>query len=841
MYRLLIITLLMLFSTLPVSAKNVWQTVNLDNIVSTSLLDDSVFYYDSSDTAGIDTVMSLSEKNWGRFNREQFQLGFVNSPLWVRTRLQTVGSDASDVALVLHKSMDRITLYVQDEGGHRQTFALGKGTMPTDYHIEAEANLSHVTLSLKPNTKYLLWLRINSKNPIVGSFTIDNPIDVEHNATQKNQWVLSYVLLIVLISFYNFVIYLSTRHKAFALHIGYLLSVLVYLINDYGYLSLWLDLYNVEILQKITATSLLTAYLSLLSFIRIMNNVDAHTATVRRLHALMYWSGYLLLAGVLFIPYEYLIRLISIQICMGVVIGLVRLFHPTMRHAKKLSNNDPKLMILRVVLVVFVPAVVLHLIARLGLIPLNWFADFVLFFSVILEVMLISGILFLNIRKSNTEYQREKFSHHVSHLPNERALERHFLNTKDTEHQTLIKIWVSGLDKLEITFGPTLYARFIEDIATEMRQVLAGNPNLVSADNNNEYSVPLFHIDKNTFCLLCQALDYDSRRGLVAQLNQATESIRHINQNSIDLEVMTGAHEFCPVSTDYQTVMLRTNQALSYSIKNNKTFKYYNPQIGFDERQRITLLNDFQKSLEDDEFFLLWQPQYNAVNNKLSGAEVLTRWQHHEYGLIGPDIFIPLLERSTRICSLSHWVIGQVFKDLPALQEKHPGIEVSINLSSRDLNDNSLIEYMDSKVAQAPELVPFITLEITESMMINDYSKALKNIKKLQERGFDISIDDFGSGFASLAYLQKLPANELKIDKSYTDCYAEPKTAAIVESIIGLAQRLDMRIVVEGVEHWQQAELFKDLGAERLQGWLLDKPMSIHSLLGRPQIYQSEV
>lgn len=840
MYRLLIITLLMLFSTLPVSAKNIWQTVDLDNIVNTSLLNDSVFYYDSSDIADIDTIMSVSEKNWGRFNREQFQLGFVNSPVWVRTRLQTVGSDTAKVALVLHKSMDRITLYVEEEGGKRSSFALGKGTMPTGYHIEAEANLSHATLTLKPNTKYSLWLRLNSKNPIVGSFTIKNPIDVEHDATQRNQWVMSYVLLIVLISFYNFVIYLSTRHKAFALHIGYLLSVLTYLINDYGYLSLWLNLYSVEVLQKITALSLLTAYLSLLSFIRIMNNFDAHTATVRRLHALMYWSGCLLLAGILFIPYEYLIRLISLQICMGVVIGLVRLFHPTMRNAKKLPNNDPRLMILRVVLIVFVPAVVLHLIARLGLIPLNWFADFVLFFSVILEVILISGILFINIRKSNSDYQREKFSHHLSHLPNERALEKHFLDNEDTEHQTLVKIWVSGLDKLEITFGPTLYARFIEDIAAEMRQLLASNPNLVAVDDK-DYSVPLFHIDKNTFCLLCQALDYDSRRELVAQLNQATESIRHINQNSIDLEVMTGAHEFCPDTTDYQTVMLRTNQALSYSIKNNKTFKYYNPQIGFDERQRITLLNDFQQSLEDNEFFLLWQPQYSAGNNKLSGAEVLARWQHHEYGLISPDIFIPLLERSTRICSLSHWVIAQVFNALPLLQEKHPGIEVSVNLSSRDLTDNTLIEFMDKRVASAPELVSFITLEITESMMINDYSKALKNIKKLQERGFGISIDDFGSGFASLAYLQKLPANELKIDKSYTDCYAEPKTAAIVESIIGLAKRLDMRIVVEGVEHWQQAELFTDLGAERLQGWLLDKPMSIHSLLGRPQIYQPEV
>ena len=840
MYRLLLMTLLMLFSALPVSAENVWQTVDLDRIVKTSLLSDSVFYFDRSGNAGIDAIMNTPENSWGRFNRNQFQLGFVDSPLWVRTSIQTTGTGPADAALVLHKVMDRISLYVEEEGAPIRVFALGKGTLPTDYHIDSEANRSHAIVSLKPNTQYSIWLRIQSKNPIIGSFTINNPIDIEHSSTQLNQWVLSYVLLITLISFYNLVIYLSTRNKAFAFHIGYLLSVLTYLINDYGYSSLWFDLYDVEILQRITSVSLVCAYLFLLSFLRTMNQVDINSPAIRRLHILMYWSGYLMLIGILLVPYEYMIRLISLQICLGVIIGLIRLLHPTLRNARKLAENDPKILILRVVIIIFVPAVVFHLVARLGLIPVSWFADFVLFFSVILEVLLISGILFLNIRKSNNDYQRAIFSHHVSHLPNERALEQHFLNHQETEQQTLIKIWISGLDRLEITFGPTLYARFLEDIANELCQMLASNPNLVPIKHNNELTVPLFHSDKNTFCLLSNTLDYESRQELIAQLNRATESIRSLNQNSIDLEVMTGAHEFIPGSTDYQSVMLRANQALSYSIKNNKAFKYYNPQIGFDEKQRITLLNDFHQSLDENEFFLLWQPQYTAGNNRLCGVEVLARWQHNQYGLIGPDIFIPLLERSNRICSLSQWVIDQVFKEMAVLQEKHPGIEVSINLSSRDLSDNSLIEYMDSKITLAPELASFITLEITESMMINDYSTALKNIKRLQARGFNISIDDFGSGFASLAYLQKLPANELKIDKSYTDSYTEPKTAAIVESIIGLAKRLDMRIVVEGVEHWQQAELFTDLGAERLQGWLLDKPMSMHTLLGRPQIYQPE-
>jgi len=201
--------------------------------------------------------------------------------------------------------------------------------------------------------------------------------------------------------------------------------------------------------------------------------------------------------------------------------------------------------------------------------------------------------------------------------------------------------------------------------------------------------------------------------------------------------------------------------------------------------------------------------------------------------LISPELFIPLLEQSDRICELSHWVIDEALQQLPSLHGRHPDIEISINLSPRDLIGNDLIEFLDEKLSSHAQLIPHITFEITETLLIDDYSAVLNNIEKLQSRGFQISIDDFGSGYTSFAYLQKLPANELKIDKIYTDSYLESSSNAILESMIFMAKRLNMRIVVEGIEHQQQVDLFKQLGAERLQGWMLDKPMPIKALLNK--------
>ena len=170
------------------------------------------------------------------------------------------------------------------------------------------------------------------------------------------------------------------------------------------------------------------------------------------------------------------------------------------------------------------------------------------------------------------------------------------------------------------------------------------------------------------------------------------------------------------------------------------------------------------------------------------------------------------------------------------VHKSHPDIEISINLSPRDLIGNDLIDYLDSKLVSHASLVPYITFEITETLLIDDYSQVLRNVEQLQNRGFKISIDDFGSGYSSFAYLQKLPANELKIDKIYTDSYLESSSSAILESIIFMAKRLNMRIVVEGIEHQQQIDLFRQLGAERLQGWMLDKPMPINALLDKEPI-----
>ena len=208
------------------------------------------------------------------------------------------------------------------------------------------------------------------------------------------------------------------------------------------------------------------------------------------------------------------------------------------------------------------------------------------------------------------------------------------------------------------------------------------------------------------------------------------------------------------------------------------------------------------------------------------------RWRHPVYGDLAPGQFIPLLEQSSVITGLSIWVVNQVFANAPSFLHHYPDLDISINLSVYDLMHSKLLTAIDHLLASAPSYITHhIIMEVTESVLMEDNERVLNSVKALQSRGFRISIDDFGAGYASFGYLQTLPANELKIDKRYTDTCHEPNSQAIIRSIIDLALRLNMTIVVEGIENRGQQQLFTDWGAHRLQGWMLGKPATQNEIL----------
>ena len=245
--------------------------------------------------------------------------------------------------------------------------------------------------------------------------------------------------------------------------------------------------------------------------------------------------------------------------------------------------------------------------------------------------------------------------------------------------------------------------------------------------------------------------------------------------------------------------------------------------------QRLHLENDLHQALVNQELVVYYQPIIALKTGKPVGFEALVRWQHPQRGLVSPGEFIPLAEEIGLIIAIDRWVLETVCYQLADWTRRlpiHLPIRSSVNLSVQDLWNLRLIDNMDQLLLETGLKGHRLSLEITESMLIQDITATNDLINQLRQRGISISIDDFGTGYSSLSYLHQLPADTLKIDCSFvSQMLVSPKNRKIVETLITLSDQLDIQVIAEGIETQPQLEALKAMGCELGQGYWFSPPM----------------
>ncbi len=240
--------------------------------------------------------------------------------------------------------------------------------------------------------------------------------------------------------------------------------------------------------------------------------------------------------------------------------------------------------------------------------------------------------------------------------------------------------------------------------------------------------------------------------------------------------------------------------------------------------QRLDLKADLQSALRLRQFRLHYQPILELDTGTVVGFESLLRWRHPVRGSVGPGEFIPLAEQSGLIVPIGRWVLREACRQMARWQRRFPHqgpLSVSVNLSARQLRDPGLGKDVIAALAQAELPAELLTLEITESLLIEDPEGAVAQLGALKRLGVRIAIDDFGTGYSSLGYLTRYPIDTLKIDKTFTDTVSEGvEGSAVARLIIDLGERLGLQIVAEGIERAEQAAVLLDLRCRLGQGHL---------------------
>jgi diguanylate cyclase (GGDEF)-like protein/PAS domain S-box-containing protein len=262
-------------------------------------------------------------------------------------------------------------------------------------------------------------------------------------------------------------------------------------------------------------------------------------------------------------------------------------------------------------------------------------------------------------------------------------------------------------------------------------------------------------------------------------------------------------------------------------------YRVYEPEMHHAALARLDLEAELRQALRAGQFVVHYQPTVHVGTGEVRGFEALVRWDHPERGLLPPAQFIPLAEETGLIVELGHWVLGQACTQTRAWQLEHPQLDlgISVNLSPRQFRDPRLIDDVASVLVGTGLDAPSLTLEITESVLVDEPGPAVDCLHEREALGVKVALDDFGTGYSSLGRLRELPIDVLKIDKGFIDGVAhDAESRGLVEAILRMAETLDLDTIAEGVEDARQADWLQGLGSGLVQGYLYSHPLPAASI-----------
>jgi len=337
-------------------------------------------------------------------------------------------------------------------------------------------------------------------------------------------------------------------------------------------------------------------------------------------------------------------------------------------------------------------------------------------------------------------------------------------------------------------------------------------------------SVDVFRLSTESFAFITD--DLDGADVMASLIINAFMTPFQITDIVIDASVKMGLTKFPDDSDDAAKLMQRASSALDNGRISPRGFAWYVPEEGTSYKQHLSMMSDLRVALTSGEVFFAYQPKLDLKSGRIKSAEALVRWISPTRGFVAPDEFIPFAEKTGDVRHLTEWGLKTAVTQAADWRSRGIEITVAVNLSTSDLMNANLPGQV-LKLLRDHKLPPsFLKLEVTESAVMHDMTRALEVLNMLSAMGIVLSIDDYGTGYSSLSYLKKLPVSELKIDMSFVRNLAENEEDRIlVRSTIELGHNLGLEITAEGVENQRSVDLLNEYGCDTLQGYFISKPV----------------
>ncbi len=308
----------------------------------------------------------------------------------------------------------------------------------------------------------------------------------------------------------------------------------------------------------------------------------------------------------------------------------------------------------------------------------------------------------------------------------------------------------------------------------------------------------------------------------------------NIGEHQLQISLSIGICMYPGNGSTQHELLINADAAMYHTKAAGKNgYSFFDASMNSNARNQLQMSQDLHKAIKHRQFCIYYQPKFDAMTGLPVGAEALLRWNHPEQGILGPDLFISMAEKTGLIIQIGEWVLDEACRQMREwYTQGYSHWRIAVNLSALQFCHSGLVTAVADTLARHQLPANCLTLEITETTAMHDADASLAVLRRLSEMGVDLSIDDFGTGYSSLMYLKRLPANEIKIDRGFVrDLEHDTDDAAIVSAIVAVGQALKLRIVAEGVETAVQQRFLTHLGCHSLQGFLLGYPLPAQQFL----------
>ena len=631
-----------------------------------------------------------------------------------------------------------------------------------------------------------------------------------------------FIGIMLMIALYNLVLFFGMKDCIYLIYISYIISVLMLMgvVLGFGYL-IWPLSIQTLFQQQVVSLNYLIAVFTLLFAIFFLRY---HKEKDTLYNLAMYYTLFMTVMGIasLWIPEYIAAQIFFIVLFIFYILSFVLIY-------KKLTINFHWAKFYIISWLPLIIGAAIQPMMLTGVIEYSFLARHAFLIGVLFEVTLMAMAL-----AERMSHQKELAFYNATHdhelnLPNFSFLETTIQKLIDNDRRfSVCLIEVSRFNTIAPYISNKESQTLISHVANDIDFHINTDSHFLYFERKNNLEIKIAKAKDGVLAIL--ASRFINEQELIKQLTQLQNSLsKDINLSGffINLQTKIGIYS-TNESCETAAIMLKKSfQALDKSKREGLNMSFYQTSDTYNIAQRLTLATELQQAIQNNELQLFHQPQINLADTSIHGSEVLLRWQHPVHGFIPPDMFIRIAEDTGIINELTMWVLNTACQQLSLLIDlNYTEHNLSINISGRDVANHDFLTKVKDILAQYKLPNNLLNFELTESVMVSDFNHLSKLMKNLSQMGIQVSVDDYGTGYSSLAYISQLPFNELKIDKSFILDLAESKrNLTIVKTTIDMAKSLELKVVAEGIESAEIEKNLMNCHCDIGQGYYYSKPL----------------